>query len=112
MYLFKFIWLIEIRDFPRGEDVIDVLQEALLDHLRIVEEEDGGLVLHASLVVQVTQVLPELLLPVVTGDLDLEDRVLDDVGGQSTQALTATPPHAHQQHVPTGLSDHSNNTTN
>ena len=50
--------------------------------------------------------LSELLQAVVPGDLNLEDRERDDVGGQTAEALSSATTHAHQQHVTPGLTDH------
>lgn len=57
-----------------------------------------------------TLTFPELLLSVVTRDLNLEHIERDDVGGESTEALPATATNTHQQHVPSRLSDHPHNT--
>ena len=54
--LFKLIRLVEVGDFSAAEDVVDVLQESLLHHLDVIEEEHCGLVLHTALEVQLLQV--------------------------------------------------------
>lgn len=54
--LFKLIRLVEVGDLSAAEDVVDVLQESLLHHLDVIEEEHCGLVLHTALEVQLLQV--------------------------------------------------------
>ena len=55
-YLFKLIWLVEVGDFPAGEDVVDVLEEGFVDNLGVCEEEHGWFVLHTCLPVELAQV--------------------------------------------------------
>ena len=55
-HLFKLVRLVKVRDFPTGEDVIDVLKEGLLNDLRVSEEEHSGLVLHPHLVVELVDI--------------------------------------------------------
>ena len=50
--------------------------------------------------------LSKLLQAVMPGDLDLEHGEGDDVGGQTSEALSPAAAHAHQQHVAPGLTDH------
>ncbi len=64
-----------------------------------------------SVTILCRQTFPELLLPVVACDLDLEHTVGDDVGGESTEALSTTAPNPNQHRVASGLPDHSDNTT-
>lgn len=54
--LFKLVRLVEVGDLSTAEDVVDVLQESLLHHLDVIEEEHCGLVLHTALEVQLLQV--------------------------------------------------------
>lgn len=46
----------------------------------------------------------------MAGDLNLKDAVGDDVGGESAEALSAAAPHAHQQHVASGLANDAHHT--
>lgn len=109
--LLELIWLVEVWHFTRREYIIDILQEGLLYDLCVSEEEYTRLVLSSSLEVELAEVLPELLEAVVTCDFNLEDRVLQRVGGESTEALSTTPTHSNQQHVTTRLANHTNDTT-
>lgn len=95
-YLLKLVRLVKIRHLTRGEDVIDILEERLFDHLCVSEQEHTGIVLNASLVVELLEILSELLQTVVAGDFDLEHFVVEDVGCQSTEALTTTPTNTDQ----------------
>lgn len=59
-------------------------------HLVVAEQEDGGRGGAARLHQHLFQVLPPLWQAVVLGDLDVEELVVGQEGGQAGQALTAT----------------------
>lgn len=46
--LYKLIWLVEVGNLSRAQDVVDVLQEGFIDNLRVIEEKHCGLVVHPS----------------------------------------------------------------
>lgn len=52
----ELVRLEEVRNLSRAQDVVDVLQEGLVHNLSVVEEEDGGPVLHATQPVQTLDV--------------------------------------------------------
>lgn len=52
----KLIWLVEIGHFSGAQDVVDVLQEGLVYDLSVVEQEHGGLAVHACQTVQLLDV--------------------------------------------------------
>ena len=83
----------------RGEHVVDELEEALLGHVLVAEEEDELLVLDAELVVEYLEVVAERGLVVAARQLDLEYVAAGGKGGQSRQALLAAAAHAHEQRV-------------
>ena len=62
----------EVGHLARVEDVVDVLEEGLLDDLRVGEEEHELLPLVAHHQQRLLQVIAPLGLAVVLGDLDLE----------------------------------------
>ena len=56
MHLLKFIRFVKVRNFPTGENVIDILEEGLLHNLCVCEQKHCGLVLNTGLVVQLADV--------------------------------------------------------
>ena len=56
IYLLELVRLVEVGDLPAAQDVVDVLQEALLNHLCVVEDEHWCFVVNSSLPVQSLQI--------------------------------------------------------
>ena len=53
--------------------------------------------------------ISKLHLPVMLGDFNLEGHALADVRAESSDTLTATSSNANQQHVASGLANHTHN---
>ena len=58
--LLELVRLVEVGHLAARQDVVDVFEEGLVDDLRVVEEEDGGLVLHAGRPVQTLQIYKKI----------------------------------------------------
>ena len=97
----------EVRHLAGVEDVVEVLEEALVLDLRVVEQEHRLLVLPAALPQNRPEVLPPLRDPVALRDLDREETVLGHERGDLRQALPPAAPDPHQQPVPVRLLDHA-----
>mmetsp|Transcript_20779 Transcript_20779/g.35679 ORF Transcript_20779/g.35679 Transcript_20779/m.35679 type:complete len:2651 (-) Transcript_20779:3350-11302(-) len=85
---------------PGGQEVVDVLQEALLLDL-VVREDERDPALH-GLEVLGPQVIKEIVDTVGLRDGDLESDLVDDEGGQAREGLLARAPDTDQHDVATG----------
>ena len=76
-------------------------------YLCVSEEEDGVLILYASHVIDLLEVLMEALLVVPPHQLNQEAVVAAHVSRNPHQTLLASPTHSHEQGIPSGLADHT-----
>jgi hypothetical protein len=91
---------------PTGvQDVVDVLQEALILELRVAEQEHCGLRIGPRLHKHLFQVLPPLSHAIVLGHLNGKHLVVCNEGGDARKALAPAAAHAHQQRIAIGLLD-------
>jgi len=90
---------VEVGDLAARQHPVDVLEEARLDHLRVVEEEHRRRLLRARQVVELLQVLAEELRFVPADHLDHEQLEVADVRRQSCQRLAARAAHADEHRV-------------
>mmetsp|Transcript_3151 Transcript_3151/g.13663 ORF Transcript_3151/g.13663 Transcript_3151/m.13663 type:complete len:966 (+) Transcript_3151:6936-9833(+) len=81
------------------EDVVDVLEEVLLDDLRVGEQKDDIFPLRARHQEHLTQVVAPLVLPVPLRDFDREEVEFFQGGGQSGERLPPAAADAEQQRV-------------
>ena len=79
----------QIGHLARREDVVDILEEDLVDDLRVDEEEDDVLELVPRQLEHRLQVLAPLERAVVLRDLDLEELVVGDVRREPRERLAA-----------------------
>ncbi|RNA15601.1 hypothetical protein BpHYR1_015874 [Brachionus plicatilis] len=86
---FFFVW-VEGRHHSRSEHVVDELEEALLGHMLIAEQEDYFFVFDAKFVVENFEVVSECGLVVAAAKLDLEYVIACGERGQTCQTLLAT----------------------
>ena len=96
---------VQVRHLPRVEDAVHVLQEGLVEDLRVVEHEHRGLVLFPHHAHDDLHVLPPRIEPVRLADLDLKELEVGDAHGQRRQALAPAAPHADEEGVTRGLVD-------
>lgn len=83
-------WRAQICNVARGEQVIDVDQEALIDDVRVGEEEGDRGAFAASLGVQSKQICFELLDAVCRAHRDLKDLMAAQEAGQPVNRLCMT----------------------
>jgi len=103
---------VERGDHARREDVVDELEEALLDHVRVGEEEDGLLVLGPQDAVQTLQVLAEERLVVPPRKGDLEEPAVGRKRAEPRERLLAAAADAHEQKVAAWHLQHALQTDN
>eukprot|EP00966_Prymnesium_polylepis_P179650 4159641-Prymnesium_polylepis.1 len=97
----------EVGHLARVEDVVDVLEEGLLDDLRVGEEEGHQLALLAAPEQDLLAVVAPLRLAVRLGDLDLEALVLGDGRREPRERLAARAADAEEQAVAARLAQHA-----
>ena len=95
----------QVGDFSRGEDIVDVLEEALIFDLIVSEEEGDSLALLTGCSVEHLQVIEKVVGVVGARELNLEGLVASDVGGQSSETLFARAPHSNQESCASVCSD-------
>ena len=95
----------EVRDVAAGQQVVHGHEEALIDDLRVREEEHDALLLDARDVVHLLEVLLEVAQAVVAADDDLRHLVVADEGAEAAEALLARAAHADEQRVARGVED-------
>ena len=89
---------VEVGDLARVQDVVDVLEEALVLDLRVVEEERRRLVEHADLLEEPLHVVVPLDHAVLLRDLDHKDVVLGRVAREPADRLAADAADADEHH--------------
>ena len=75
----------DVGDIARVEHVVNVLEERLVDELRVREEEHGRLVVHASALHDVLEVLVPLELVVSLLDLNTPQLKLVDLRSEACE---------------------------
>lgn len=95
----------QVGHLARVEYVVDVLEHALPDNLRVGEEEDRVAAVQAGPLQHAPQVVPPLVRPVLLRNLDLEEVKVLRVRSKAGEAAPPTASDAQQQRVPCRRSD-------
>mmetsp|Transcript_85890 Transcript_85890/g.195813 ORF Transcript_85890/g.195813 Transcript_85890/m.195813 type:complete len:344 (-) Transcript_85890:1520-2551(-) len=95
----------ERRYHPHSQDVVHILQEAVLHHVGIREQKRSRNLDHIT--VHGLQILSDVLITVPSGQDDLEETEPGGEGGQLGKALLATAADPDQEGVAAGHANHS-----
>mmetsp|Transcript_15466 Transcript_15466/g.36105 ORF Transcript_15466/g.36105 Transcript_15466/m.36105 type:complete len:229 (+) Transcript_15466:1182-1868(+) len=94
---------VQVRHVARVQNRVHVLRHGLHDDLRVVKEEDHGLVLNPGHEQTLPKVLAPLVHPVPFGDLDGVEGVVGHEGGEHGEGLAPGAADPEEQGVALGL---------
>mmetsp|Transcript_1957 Transcript_1957/g.4404 ORF Transcript_1957/g.4404 Transcript_1957/m.4404 type:complete len:492 (+) Transcript_1957:1679-3154(+) len=90
----------QVGDVPSVEDGVDILDEALVDDLRVGEQEHHGVALNSRDHEQLLDVFSKLVVAVSPRQLDGDALVVGHEGREPRQTLLPRPSQPHQHRVP------------
>lgn len=91
---------VQVGDFSRGEQIIDVNQEILLRDLALSEQEQVLFVLNSAFIVEHLQIFLQVVNSIARTDGDAVADHSHDEGREFCQTLFSGSSHSHKQGVP------------